>query len=32
MAASNGNEDEFIGYLNELLGNCCISSMNELDD
>lgn len=31
-AAANGNEDEFIGYLNELLGNCCISSINELDD
>ena len=31
MAASNGNEDEFIGCLNELLGNCCISSINELD-
>lgn len=31
-AAANGNEDEFIGYLNEILGNCCISSINELDD
>lgn len=32
IAAANGNEDEFIGYLNELLGNCCISSINELYD
>ena len=32
IAAANGNEDEFIRYLNELLGNCCISSINELYD
>ena len=31
-SAASGNEDEFIGYLNEVLGNCCISSINELDD
>jgi hypothetical protein len=31
-AAVKNNPDEFIKSLNELLGNCCISSINDLDD
>lgn len=32
QAAIRGDIDGFIGFLNEMLGNCCISSINELDD
>lgn len=31
-AAVKNNPDEFIKLLNELLGNCCISSIDDLDD
>lgn len=31
-AAVSNDPDNFIKSLNELLGNCCISNINELDD
>jgi len=31
-AAVSGEADSFIKALNELLGNCCITSVNDLDD
>lgn len=31
-AAVKNNPDKFIKLLNELLGNCCISSIDDLDD